>query len=308
MSKKGYISRYLIILNKLRQKKYCSYNELASHIKNQQELLRLGDESLDIGDSKRTIQRDIKEIRELFGIDIAYSRREKGYQLVQSDSENLNFQRRLEAFDMINSLNIKDDLNPIVKLENRQPSGTEHLYGIIHAVKNHFIIQFTYHKFWEDKLTERICEPFFLKEFRNRWYVVAKDHKDSKTKTFGLDRISNLDITKTKFIPEEVSNLELKFSNAFGIVLSDFEEPQKVVLSFTPFQGQYLKTLPLHHTQEILIDNKVELRISLDLYLTQDFIMELLSFGVNMKVIAPKRLMNKIVKAHRDAFENYGIE
>jgi predicted DNA-binding transcriptional regulator YafY len=308
MSKKGYISRYLIILNKLRQQKYCSYEELAAYIRNQQELLRLGDESLDIGDSKRTIQRDIKEIRELFGIDIAYSRREKGYQLIQSDSENLNFQRRLEAFDMINSLNIKDDLNPIVKLENRQPSGTEHLYGIIHAVKNHFIIQFTYHKFWEDKLTERVCEPFFLKEFRNRWYVIAKDQNDLKTKTFALDRISDLDIIRTKFIPEEVSKIESKFSNAFGIIFSDTEQPEKVILSFTPFQGKYLKTLPLHHSQEILIDNEMELRVGLNLYITEDLIMELLSFGANMKVIAPQKLINKIVKAYRTAFESYGTE
>ncbi len=74
-----------------------------------------------IGFSKRTLQRDIREIRKVFGIDIDYSKSAKGYYISQSETENMNFQRMIEAFDMFNSLNIAQDLAPFIHLEKRRP-------------------------------------------------------------------------------------------------------------------------------------------------------------------------------------------
>ena len=43
----------------------------------------------------------------------------------------------------------------------------------------------------------------------------------------------------------------------------DGGEPQKIVLSFDPFQGQYIKSLPLHKSQTVLVDNVEEFRIKI---------------------------------------------
>ena len=93
------------------------------------------DDTLNIGFSKRTLQRDIREIRNTFGIDIEYSTKSKGYFISQSEMENMNFQRMIEAFDMFNSLNLAQDLTPFIHLEKRRPQGTENLYGILHSIK-----------------------------------------------------------------------------------------------------------------------------------------------------------------------------
>ncbi|WP_158860290.1 WCX domain-containing protein [Lunatibacter salilacus] len=74
----------------------------------------------------------------------------------------------------------------------------------------------------------------------------------------------------------------------------------------SPFQGKYIKTLPLHHTQEIIVDNEAELQVKLKLFLTHDLLMELLSYGENMKVIKPKSLADQIRQAHENAFNQYG--
>jgi predicted DNA-binding transcriptional regulator YafY len=63
--------------------------------------------------------------------------------------------------------------------------------------------------------------------------------------------------------------------------------------------------LPLHHTQEILVDNDDELKIKLKLCLTHDFLMELLSFGDNLIVIEPKTLVMQIKEAHKNAYKQY---
>ena len=305
MSKRGYTSRYLLILKKLKVKPYSSYEELQAYIENQVDYLQMQDDSLEINFSKRTLQRDIKEIRSLFGVDIEYSKANKGYFISQGEVENMNFQRMLEAFDMFNSLNLAQDLTPFIHLEKRRPQGTENLYGLLHAIKNRFQIKFTYQKFWDEEISQRIAGRYALKEVKNRWYIMARDNKDDRIKSFALDRLTNLFITNRKYKLSESYNIEESFRYCFGIISPDDMEPQEIILSFDPFQGKYIKSLPLHNTQEILIDSDKEFQIKLKLCVTHDLIMELLSFGDNMKVLQPKSLIKEVKTAHQNAFKQY---
>src|ERR1035437_78860 len=235
MSKRGYISRYLLILKKLKAKPYSTYEELQSYIDNQFDYLQMQDNTLNIGFSKRTLQRDIREIRNTFGIDIEYSTKSKGYFISQSEMENMNFQRMIEAFDMFNSLNLAQDLTPFIHLEKRRPQGTENLYGILHSIKNKFQIKFSYQKFWEDEISQRTVEPYALKEFKNRWYILAKDSKDNNIKSFALDRLTNLEITNRTFESPMTYNIEESYRYCFGIISPTDEEPQEIILSFDPW-------------------------------------------------------------------------
>ncbi len=305
MSKRGYISRYLLILKKLQMKPYTSYDELMDYISHQTDFLQMKDDTLDIGFSKRTLQRDMRDIRNIFGIDIEYSTNRKGYYIVQNEMENMNFQRRMEAFDMFNSLNFAQDLMPFIHLEKRKPHGTNNLHGILHAIRNKLEIKFFYQKFWEDEITIRTVHPLALKEFKNRWYVLAKDNKDNKLKHFALDRLTNFDITKSAFTSPMPENIEELYRYCFGIITPTDAEPEEIILSFDPVQGKYIKTLPLHDTQQVLIDNEDELQIKLKLCVTHDLIMELLSFGDNMKVLKPKSLVKEIKEAHQKSANQY---
>ncbi len=305
MSKRGYISRYLLILKKLKVKPFSTYEELQAYIENQFDYLQMQDDNLNIGFSKRTLQRDLKEIRNVFGIDIEYSKSEKGYFISQSENENMNFQRMMEAFDMFNSLNLAQDLSPFIHLEKRRPQGTENLYGLLHAIKNRLQIKFTYQKFWEEELSQRFVEPYALKEFKNRWYIMAKDCKDNNIKSFALDRLTNLEITLQTYQYPDNYNIEQSYRYCFGIISPNDTEPQDIILSFDPFQGKYIKTLPLHDTQQVLIDNDDEFQIKLKLCITHDLVMELLSFGDNIKVLQPKTLIEEIKTAHQKAYRQY---
>ena len=305
MSKRGYISRYLLILKKLKAKPYSSYDELKGYIENQSSYLQLQDDTLIIGFSKRTFQRDIREIRNTFGIDIEYSTKSKGYFICQNEMENMNFQRMIEAFDIFNSLNLAQDFTPFIHLEKQRPQGTENLYGLLHAIKNKVQIKFSYQKFWEEEISKRTVNPYGLKEFKNRWYILANDCIDSNIKSFALDRLTNLEITNRPFKFPMTFNIEEHFRYCFGIISPSDEEPQEIVLSFDPIQGKYIKTLPLHGTQQVLIDNKDELQIKLKLCITHDFLMELLSFGDNMKVLQPASLADEIKEEHKKAFKQY---
>ena len=99
--------------------------------------------------------------------------------------------------------------------------------------------------------------------------------------------------------------LEDSFKYSFGVSSTLDEIPQEIILSFTPHQGQYIKSLPLHHSQEIVTDNEKELRIKVKLCPTFDFTQEILSHGQNVTVISPESFRKHITNTIREMSENY---
>ncbi len=304
MSKRGYISRYLLIIKKLKAKPYSTFEELKSYLENQFDFIKARDEGLNVGFSLRTFQRDVAEISKNFGIDIEYSKEKKGYVIINSDFENMNFRRMMEAFDLFNSLNLAHDHAQYIHLEKRRLEGTENIYGLLHAIKNKLRVKFSYQKYWEDVITYRELDPYGLKEFKQRWYVLGKD-KVGEIKTFGLDRIADFDFTKERFELPKDYNIEESFQYSFGITGSRGKKPEDITLSFDYVQGQYIKSLKLHSDQKILFEDSNEVRVKLKLFVTHDLIMELLSYGDRMMVLQPESLANLIREEHRKAFEQY---
>jgi predicted DNA-binding transcriptional regulator YafY len=298
MSKRESIARYNLIIKKLR-KQPLSFSEISDYLAFESDL-----QEYNFNVSKRTFQRDIEDIRSVYNIDIQYDFSRKVYYIDFDEQPEVN-ERILEAFDTFNALNISERLSNFIHFEKRRPQGTEYLYGLLHAIKNKVQISFSYQKFWEDEITHRIAEPYALKEFKNRWYVLANDLKDKKVKSFALDRLSELEITKKKFQLHNDFNVNEHFRYCFGIISPNEHKPQEIILSFDPFQGKYIKTLPLHESQEILTDNDDELIIKLTLFITHDFFMEILSFGDNVKVIKPVSLITDLKKVYENALKLY---
>ena len=298
MSKRESISRYNLIIKKLR-KHPASFKEISEYLAFESEL-----QEYNFNVSKRTFQRDLDDIRSLYNIDIQYDYSRRVYHIAIDQQPEVN-ERILEAYDTFNALNITDRLSNHIHFEKRRPQGTENLYGLLHAVKNSIQIKFTYQKYWEEELSQRIAEPYALKEFRNRWYVLARDVQDQQIKSFALDRLTNLEISKKRFQFPRDFNTSEHFKYSFGIIGPNDHQPQEVVLSFTPFQGKYIKSLPLHESQQILIDNDEELRIKLKLFITHDFFMELLSYGENMKVLQPESLIDDLKASLKKVLKQY---
>lgn len=300
MSKKQFLKRYSLIINKLR-KNASSFEEIQKYLAEQS----INDEE-NYEISIRTFQREIKEIASTHGIEITYNRSQGVYEIVYDGNEDRN-ERLMESFEIIDALKISTHLSNHLILEKRKPLGTNNMNYLIHAIKNRNEISFSYSKYWTEELvdTQRKVQPLALKEARYRWYLVAKDLKDNRIKTFGLDRITNLEITNLKFIFPENYNPEEAFRHSFGIINEDNKEPRKIVLSFSYEQGKYIKSLPLHHSQKELTNDEKEYRIELLLHPTYDFVMELLSIGAEVKVLEPESLKKEMIKKLETTLKRY---
>lgn len=299
MSQRETLLRYSTIIKKLRSGP-ANLKEIQIHLERESDL-----QGYDLKTSSRTFQRDLDDIRSLFQIDIRYDFSGRKYQIESADNEAYN-ERILDAFDTINALHLNEGVSKFLDFEKRRASGLEHFHGILYAIKNRLQLNFGYQSFWQSEAFERKTNPYLLKEFKGRWYLIAKDLKDEQIKTYALDRFRNLEFSKKRFTyPANLDPAE-KFKNSFGIISSvDGSVPERIVLSFEPYQGKYVKTQPLHPSQKILVENEYEFRVELRVYIAFDLVKELLSYGDALKVMEPQSLVDEVKEAHEAALGRY---
>ncbi len=298
MSQKETLFRHRIIIQKLRNKP-SSFEEILDKLESEGDL-----NDLEFSVSLRTFQRDVKEIATLYNIEIKYDRSRKVY-FISEDNQDEYSERMFEALDVFQVLNLNQSFSEFIQFDTRKSEGTEHLSGLLYAIQNRFQIQFRYQKFWSDEVEVRTVEPYLLKEFKKRWYVFVYDLERKEFRTFGLDRLFALHITQTKFQHPQKINPKEFFKDCFGIVGPGDEKPQEIQLKFTEGQGNYIRTMPLHHSQQILHDENGEMTVRLKLVPTYDFVQEILSHGEFVQVLEPKNLgkqlksrMQKVVQLY----------
>ncbi|MET4083495.1 putative DNA-binding transcriptional regulator YafY [Pedobacter sp. UYP30] len=260
----------------------------------------------DLRTSAKTFERDIASIRVVQGISIEYDFSKKKY-YIQEEQNNEHNNRMLEAFDTFNALNLSIDLSRYLQFERRKSVGLDYFLPLLNAIKNQNEANLSYQTYWDKAPSLRKVEPYLLKEFKNRWYLIAKDISKNEIRTYGLERIINLDVSKKKFNVPENHQPENYFESSFGIISRDGEQPiQTIILSFDEQQAKYVKSMPLHVSQVILKDTGAELLIQLEMYITFDFEMELLSYGEHVEVIETMVLRDSLKNKLQTTLNYYG--
>jgi len=268
-----------------------TYEEIQRHLEEQHHK-----DGYDLAFSEKTFKRDRTLMEELLKIEIRFKRSTMTYQIVNEEDAD-STQTIFDNLLLVNAYKQTENNSKIMFFEKRQASGLQNLEGIIFAIKNSKLISFTYTKHWENVPRKKLIEPYALKEFRNRWYLLAneQDGKDFFIKTFGLDRISNMEIHNKSFKKENI-NVEEMFVHSFGIISTLNQKPEKIVLSFDAEQGKYVKSLPIHHSQKVLEDNEKEFKIEIKLAPTYDFYQELLTHARHLRVLKPDFIRENYLK------------
>ena len=293
MARRDSIQRINYIVDYLR-KKPASFSEICDYL--EQKSL---DDGYDYTISQKTFKRDLELILSLLSVEIEFSHSQKKYKIVQDSNDEINL-RIMEAYDTFNALKIASNISQFIFFETRKALGSEHLSPILFGIKNRKLIRCSYQKFWDSEANNRLLVPLALKENKQRWYLVAIDNKDRKVKTFGLDRISNLTISDQGFTYPKDINIEQIFQNCFGIISDEDYCAEEIVLSFSKQQAKYIKSLPLHPSQQLIFEDAKEVRFKLFVKPTFDFMMEILSYGPDVEILEPsyvrEELKNKLNK------------
>ena len=291
--------------------------------------------------SASTIEKDLWAMRnesELgYYAPIAYSKAERGYyyedddysinELSLNDEDLMAIKFAAKTLDQFRDIPIfRQYENAIDKIVNRiaisplseegdlafvqfetAPSSAEQgiLQRLCSAVGDQHEVSFCYHKFNLNQPSSYNLAPYLLKEYRNRWYLIGFNNEKNTMQTFGLDRMSKLEVSSKRFVIQEKFNPDTFFKHSIGITQLS-AEPQKVVLDLSPMQAAYLKSQPIHPSQVVISENKQRTRIELFVLETYELKSFILGLGSQAKVVEPPSLARQVQEELKASLNGYG--
>lgn len=257
---------------------------------------------------ERTFYHYRRAIEEIFKIEIACNKRGEYYiRHEEGARSNGMTDWLLDSFAVNNLLADSPDIADRIEIEE-VPSAREYLPVIINSLREGMAIRFDYAGF-NRSMTERGIEfhPYFLKRYKQRWYMIGKRVKSRDLRTYALDRVKGVETTGQRFqLPEGLSLTDI-FGNILGVTSSKADE-RTVRIRATRTQAKYFRALPLHASQkEELVADDYSI-FTYRLKLNYELVHELMSLGDGVKVLAPKELQLMVTTELRKALAQYDWE
>ena len=247
--------------------------------------------------SRNTFLEYKRKAEDLFDINIICNRRTNKYYIENLELLKTNPLKQwlLSSMSAITTMEQCKALSNRIMLE--QTFGGETLLPIVtEAMTAGLCLVMLYKPFWYDESYQIVIEPYFVRLFKQRWYVIGFSHKHNAIRTFAFDRICNINISEDKFVMPEGLNVESYFSDSFGIMQHDNVQMETIRLKFIAEQGVYVETRPLHHSQKLIGKTDEYMVFELTLRPTFDFFQELMSYGSDLEVLSPQSLRDRVAR------------
>lgn len=266
--------------------------------------------------ARSTFNRHKDAIQDIFGINIDCDR--KGGYKYYIANENVLREDTVQNW-IVSTMSVNNVISDSKALHDRivlqQIPCDEYLQTCINAMKKKVRVAVKYRRYEADNVTEVDFEPYCLKLFNQRWYILAHFHRDATPEkeerdyygVYSFDRIQEMSLTNVKFEVREDFDAQDYFSECFGVFASENTPAERIVLRAYNKQRYYLNDLPLHHSQKVV--GKGENYTDFEYYVrpTIDFCGHILSLANQLKVIRPQSLAEKISKMAMDTLKMYGI-
>ena len=241
----------------------------------------------------RTLQRDIRTIEEVFGMEIENVKGE-GYRIVGWDPVYTDrFKELLSEFEILSTVGSDSGTRDYIIPEQRKMTFSVDIQKVLRSIKQRRKVRFSYSlPRLGGKEAEYLAEPYFLKQSQNRWYLVAM--VEEILKCFELGRFVSFKVLDEEFSRDESVQAENLFRDCFGIWDDPKMSVEDIRLRFSPLDGRFIKTLPIHSSQKIVAETNEYVEVTLRLKITNDFVMALLSRSSSIEILAPQSLKDRM--------------
>ena len=257
---------------------------------------------------RSTFNRHRDAILFMFGIIIDCDNKDRHRYFISNEevlAENTIQNWMLSTFSVNSMLSESKGVHDRILLESI-PSDGEYLHKFIDAMKKGLRIKLQYRRYGvKGEATSMLVEPYFVKLFNKRWYAHIKYPEKDYIFTLAFDRMLSLEVTNEKFEYDIDCNPAEWFKDCYGI-MNDFAVPiEKVVIRAFGREANYMRDLPLHHSQQEVEIMEEYSDFELFLRPTDDFIAPLLARGSAIKVLHPRWLADAVKQQHQEAVNLY---
>ena len=265
----------------------------------------------DMSESKplpiRTFHKWRQAIEEMFGLIIENENSGQYRYYIQNADELKSGSMRSWLFNtltvsnlMMDSVSIKDKV-----LFEEIPDGEQYLPVILESLKKNLVLSMTYQSYSRDEANTFEVEPYCLKAFKQRWYLVAHSPYLNKIMIYALDRVKWLGLTDKSFKYPKNFYPEEFFDDCFGIIADQKVKVETVKLKVSAGQANYLRSLTLHQTQKEIERTDEYSIFTVRLRPTFDFRQEVLSQGCDIEVLEPEWFRKEVAEVSKHMWNKY---
>jgi predicted DNA-binding transcriptional regulator YafY len=176
--------------------------------------------------------------------------------------------------------------------------GSEFLSPLLSSIRRSTAVFFDYESFQTQTRKARKVLPLLLKEYSNRWYLLSYDVSKEAIITYALDRMYELQESEEvlrcpiDFKPEQF------FRHAIGITASN-GNPDTVIFKADNVAAKYIASQPFHATQTVVKEGKNKTTFQMTVFVSEELIRSLLSYGGEVEVVQPDALREQLAKRAR---------
>ena len=245
-----------------------------------------------------------RTVEQIFDITITCNSNNEYYIAEMDKSRDADLHNRLLTIMGVNSL-LKDSKNLRDKiLFEPVPSGDTFLAPIIEALRDEYAIQITHQGFGKAYPSTYLVEPYCLKMFKQRWYMLAYSPGTDDMRVYGLDRILAIEPSTEKYkIPKDF-DAERYFKNTYGVSFAD-DQPEEVKVKISAYQANFLRSLPIHTSQEEIECNDEFSIFRYFVVPTFEFMQELRKYGSELEVLSPQSLRDEFIDEAGSLYSKY---
>lgn len=274
--------RYVWLVDLIRCHPYITFKEISDKW-----------EDCGLGDGKplpwKTFMNHKDAVQTIFDIIISCdAKRGYGYYIEDADLLEGNSFRSwlIDSYATLNQLQADKKLEKRISFE-KIPSGSKYLQILLQAMRQNCVVEITHQGFgWSHASTFQV-EPYHLKVYNRRWYLIGWSVYSEEIRTYALDRILNVKVTDTTFKLPESFDINEYFEGCVGIIADGDIDIERVVIKAYGWARKYLATLPIHDSQREIASDDESTTFEMTVRPTYDFLQALLQQTDQIEVIEP---------------------
>ena len=273
--------------------------------------------------SKRTIQNDITTLETDYGIRLQENLKRGRQRLYRyydldyslpliriNDEERNKIQAAIDVLEdfegeplydwtrsflmQVESGLLNDSPSPLVTFQsNPDLKGISHFPNLLQAIRTKRVLKLRYTPYGKDTQTVTIY-PYHLKQFNDRWYLIAQAKGYETFAHYALDRIDSYEEVALPYKDSDVDFSEY-FDDVIGVTVPD-GDAEDIVIKVTGKRFNYIRTKPLHLSQRIIEEAEGYAIISINVKVNKELESLILSFGDDMEIIAPASFRDRIAE------------
>lgn len=189
--------------------------------------------------------------------------------------------------------------------QNDYLQGLEYITPLYNAILYKKVLIVSYKSFKRDSNQSISFHPYYLKQYKNRWFVFGLNEEFGQITNLALDRIVEIEDTNRLNIPNITIDFIEYFEDVIGVTLDKEAKLEKILLRISNDLYPYIQTKPLHGSQKIKEKNDAFVVIELELIPNYELESLILSYGEGIKVLSPDSLREKIKNRVQMSLNNY---